>query len=74
MNTTHSPSDMPCASTDGEWFKSSYSNGSGGECVEAAFLAGGAGVRDSKRPHGPRLTFADPAWAEFVGALRAGRM
>ncbi|MGP9020626.1 DUF397 domain-containing protein [Streptomyces sp. BR1] len=62
-------------STDsGRWFKSSYSNGSGGECVEAVFLAGGAAVRDSKRPHGPRLTFADPSWADFVGALRAGRM
>ncbi|OAR25972.1 hypothetical protein A8W25_10770 [Streptomyces sp. ERV7] len=58
----------------GEWFKSSYSNGSGGECVEAAFLALGTAVRDSKHPRGPRLTFTGPAWDTFVTALRQDRM
>ncbi|MEU4348718.1 DUF397 domain-containing protein [Streptomyces sp. NPDC023838] len=58
----------------GGWFKSSYSNGSGGECVEAAVLGPGMAVRDSKRPQGPRLSFADPSWEAFVDAVRADRM
>ncbi|MEV6652347.1 DUF397 domain-containing protein [Streptomyces sp. NPDC051219] len=57
-----------------QWRKSSYSNGTGGECVEAAFLPGVAAVRDSKRPDGPRLSFGGVAWAGFVGALRDGRL
>ncbi|MFD9563636.1 DUF397 domain-containing protein [Streptomyces sp. NPDC059994] len=61
-------------SPNGEWFRSSYSNGSGGECVEAAFLAPGTAIRDSKRPTGPRLRFSDPTWAAFVTAVRADRM
>ncbi|MFD0627071.1 DUF397 domain-containing protein [Streptomyces sanglieri] len=34
------------------WFKSSYSGGSGTECVEVADLASVIGVRDSKQPRG----------------------
>ncbi|MFI1102478.1 DUF397 domain-containing protein [Streptomyces melanogenes] len=56
------------------WFKSSYSNGSGGECVEAAFLTPGTAIRDSKHPTGPRLRFSAPSWEAFVTALRADRM
>ena len=39
------------------WFKSSFSNGQGGACVEAAFNLPGSGmaVRDSKHPDGPVL-------------------
>lgn len=58
----------------GDWFKSSYSNGSGGECVEAAFLGADTAVRDSKRPHDPHLTFTAPTWNAFVSALREDRM
>ncbi|MEV6551545.1 DUF397 domain-containing protein [Streptomyces sp. NPDC051597] len=74
MTTTHSSSAMRCARTSGPWFKSSYSNGSGGECVEAAFLAPGAAIRDSKRPQGPRLAFSGPAWQTFTTALRQDRL
>lgn len=53
------------------WFKSSYSSGQT-ECVEVAFLADGCiGVRDSKAPQGPALTFAPAEWSTFTAALRA---
>ncbi|MCN0176980.1 DUF397 domain-containing protein [Salinispora arenicola] len=53
------------------WRKSTRSNGSG-NCVEvAADLGGKVGLRDSKDPSGPILTFAPAAWATFVRATRA---
>lgn len=54
-------------STDIAWRKSSYSNGSGGNCVEVA-ASGGAGllVRDSKRPSGPVLAVGAGAWGAFL--------
>ncbi|GIG89152.1 DUF397 domain-containing protein [Plantactinospora endophytica] len=52
------------------WRKSSRSNGHGGECVEVAGnLSGVVGVRDSKDPAGPVLTFAPAAWRSFVWTL-----
>ncbi|MGD3110589.1 DUF397 domain-containing protein [Streptomyces sp. YGL11-2] len=55
------------------WRKSSYSNGSGGDCVEVADgTPGVAPVRDSKDPQGPALTFSTAAWGAFVTALAAG--
>ncbi|MFI1889158.1 DUF397 domain-containing protein [Streptomyces jumonjinensis] len=55
------------------WIKSSYSGGSGTECVEAAGLTAGTGVRDSKHPLGPQLTFSTAAWSGFVSAVADGR-
>ncbi|GAB2774538.1 DUF397 domain-containing protein [Streptomyces chlorus] len=49
------------------WFKSSYSAGDGGECVEVAAGSGVLCVRDSKDKAGPMLGLAPEAWAEFVG-------
>jgi hypothetical protein len=50
-----------------QWFKSSYSGSSGGECVEVATRSGAAvHVRDSKDPYGPSLTFAPAEWSAFV--------
>ncbi|MFC9604084.1 DUF397 domain-containing protein [Streptomyces niveus] len=57
-----------------QWRKSSYSNGTGGECVEVAELAGIAAVRDSKMPAGPRIAIRHAAWVDFVGALRTSRL
>lgn len=55
-----------------EWFKSSHSSG-GGECVEVAFLAGGTvGVRDSKDPTGPALTFTPGEWDAFTAGIHDG--
>lgn len=55
------------------WRRSSYSNGTGGECVEVADGAAGAvPVRDSKSPDGPVLVLAPSGWATFVSAVKAG--
>ena len=55
------------------WRKSSYSNGSGGACVEVADLHGGVcAVRDSKEPAGHVLRFTRTEWVAFVGGVRDG--
>ncbi|MCG5472820.1 DUF397 domain-containing protein [Micromonospora sp. LAH09] len=52
------------------WRKSSRSSGNGGACVEVADnLPGVVGVRDSKDPTGPALTFAPATWRAFVTRL-----
>ncbi|MGC4747877.1 DUF397 domain-containing protein [Micromonospora sp. DT201] len=52
------------------WRKSSRSSGNGGACVEVADnLPGVIGVRDSKDPAGPTLTFAPRSWQAFVTQL-----
>ncbi|MGZ9931668.1 DUF397 domain-containing protein [Streptomyces sp. NC-S4] len=52
------------------WHKSSYSDGTGGDCLE---VADGhpdlVPVRDSKQPEGPHVVFHAQAWARFVGSL-----
>lgn len=54
------------------WRKSTRSNGSG-NCVEVADnLAGKVGLRDSKDPTGPLLTFEPKAWSLFVGSAKCG--
>jgi hypothetical protein len=58
------------------WRKSSYSNSSGGSCVEIALLTDAAGehdvaVRDSKDPHGPALSFSAGQWRDFTAAIKA---
>ena len=55
------------------WFKSTYSGGDGGECVEVAADATAIRVRDSKERNGPQLTFARSAWAGFVVDLGRDR-
>ncbi|WP_112467831.1 DUF397 domain-containing protein [Streptomyces triticisoli] len=54
------------------WHKSSYSNGTGGECVEVASgLPGVIPVRDSKSAAcGPVLLFRTPAWDSFLTSLK----
>nr|WP_209441045.1 DUF397 domain-containing protein [Streptomyces violaceorubidus] len=51
------------------WFKSSYSGGSGTECVECAHVTHGVLIRDSKRPVGPVLSVGTDAWRHFIGAM-----
>ena len=58
----------------GAWLKSSYSGGSGSECLEAALGADSTAVRDSKDPTRATLAFPHGAWADFVGAIRMGRL
>ncbi|MBT2449364.1 DUF397 domain-containing protein [Streptomyces sp. ISL-43] len=59
-------------STHARWRKSSYSNGTGGECVEVADGDGCIGVRDSKQHQGPFLSFESHAWSIFVEQVRRG--
>ncbi|MGO4647591.1 DUF397 domain-containing protein [Nocardia sp. 2YAB30] len=54
------------------WFKSSHSS-SDQDCVEVAFLdAGIVGIRDSKNPSGPALTFTPSEWDAFTAGLVDG--
>ena len=53
--------------TGARWRTSSRSSTNGGVCVEVADnLAGVVGVRDSKDPTGPALTFTPTAWRAFL--------
>ncbi|MFE9929515.1 DUF397 domain-containing protein [Streptomyces sp. NPDC005533] len=68
-----------------QWRKSSYSGGTGGDCVECAPLGGAAwrgvscsgttggdglvAVRDSKNPDGPVFTVTATAFVTFVRSL-----
>jgi len=52
------------------WRKSSYSNTTGGDCVEGSDdLPAVVPVRDSKAPERGAVLFGADAWASFVGAL-----
>ncbi|WP_240965139.1 DUF397 domain-containing protein [Streptomyces zingiberis] len=55
-----------------KWFKSSYSNTEGGDCVEVARAPRGVRVRDSKDLARPALALEPAAWSAFV-AFAAGR-
>ncbi|GAB4102754.1 hypothetical protein GCM10028790_17730 [Micromonospora taraxaci] len=56
--------------SNARWRKSTRSGASGGNCVEVASnLPGVIGVRDSKDPVGPALTFGPAAWRAFVAQL-----
>jgi hypothetical protein len=55
--------------TELAWFKSSYSDSSGGECVEVA-TASVVHVRDSKTPETPYLTVSPTTWSAFLGGLQ----
>jgi hypothetical protein len=56
-----------------QWFKSTYSSGEGGECVEIAADLAAIHVRDSKEHDGPQLAFARATWTGFVADLGQGR-
>ncbi|MET7904821.1 DUF397 domain-containing protein [Streptomyces sp. NPDC005355] len=58
-----------------KWRKSSYSNSTGGDCIEVSDdFAAVVPVRDSKNPHGPVITFAADAWTSFVTAVKHGEL
>ncbi|MEU6403478.1 DUF397 domain-containing protein [Streptomyces sp. NPDC046985] len=53
------------------WHKSSYSNATGGDCVEVARdFHSVVPVRDSKSPRGPVLLFPARAWAPFLAGVK----
>ena len=56
---------------DGKFRKSTGSEDTG--CVEVAAMAqGGIRIRDSKNRDGTVLTCSDPAWRQFVQAIKNG--
>ncbi|MGW4086945.1 DUF397 domain-containing protein [Streptomyces sp. NPDC004822] len=71
MNRTRKSTDL---APEEAWFKSSYSSGSEGNCVEAADLKPEVGVRDSKDKQGPALVFPKSTWAAFVTSIRTGEV
>ncbi|MFI6467264.1 DUF397 domain-containing protein [Streptomyces sp. NPDC050528] len=59
------------------WFKSSYSDQTGGNCVEVANLIAAhalVAVRDSKLPSGPALALPPEAFASFVAHVKPARL
>ncbi|KUN05158.1 toxin [Streptomyces yokosukanensis] len=48
------------------WFKSSYSSGGDGDCVEVATCPATIHIRDSKDRQGPSLALSPAAWSAFV--------
>jgi hypothetical protein len=60
---------------DAAWRKSSYSDGQA-NCVEVAVIGhrdGLVGVRDSKSPSRPGLTFTPGTWRRFTQRATAGQ-
>lgn len=56
------------------WRKSSRSSGGGHEnCVELAYVGSVTGVRDSKNPGGPALTFPQEGWSSFLNTAGSTR-
>ncbi|MEV0391768.1 DUF397 domain-containing protein [Polymorphospora rubra] len=53
-----------------DWRKSTRSGG-GDNCVEVATENGTIGIRDSKDPTGPILTFTRTEWAAFLAGVRS---
>ncbi|XRQ04248.1 DUF397 domain-containing protein [Actinomadura welshii] len=60
-----------CVEVASLWRKSSYSDHQGGECVEVADLSPMVGIRDSKDPDGPKLTFSASAWSAFTRSVKS---
>lgn len=55
------------------WRKSSYSGGTGGDCVELARDEQGLLARDSKAPLGDMISVADAGASAFLAAVKGGR-
>ena len=55
-----------------QWFKSTRSDGNGGQCVEVAKIDTGMAVRHSKNPTGSVLFFTPAEWDAFVGGVKDG--
>jgi hypothetical protein len=53
----------------GEWRKSSYSDGNGGQCVEVA-SAEGVAVRDTTDRGGAVLSIPADAWRAFTATVK----
>jgi hypothetical protein len=52
-----------------DWRKSSYSNATGGDCVEVA-ASGAVLIRDTTDRAGAVLSVSGTAWTAFLGTLQ----
>jgi hypothetical protein len=53
-----------------DWRKSSYSDGSGGQCVETAGGDGAVMIRDTANREGDVLIVPADAWQAFTATLK----
>jgi hypothetical protein len=53
-----------------DWRKSSYSNATGGDCVECAASPSLVLVRDTTDRAGVTLSVSGPTWTAFLATLR----
>lgn len=58
---------------DLNWHKSSYSNQTGGHCVEVTETPGSVLVRDTRNRDLGHLDFTPAAWAAFLSSLKRDR-
>ncbi|MFD6170899.1 DUF397 domain-containing protein [Streptomyces coeruleorubidus] len=65
----------PLTASESRWFKSSYSGGNTTECLECAYVAHSALIRDSKHYHqrGPIVSVGREAWLRFISALSSAQ-
>ncbi|MEU3211150.1 DUF397 domain-containing protein [Nocardiopsis alba] len=52
------------------WKKSTYSNGQGGNCVEARAIDQGAAIRDTQNRGLAELSLPNTEWTALIHALR----
>ncbi|WP_405879878.1 DUF397 domain-containing protein [Streptomyces sp. NBC_01136] len=71
VSSEHTVSDSTSLSG---WYKSSYSGGDQGECLEVARGYANVPVRDSKAVTGPAVVFSAGGWSAFVNAVKEGRI
>ncbi|MGP3970805.1 DUF397 domain-containing protein [Streptomyces sp. 6N223] len=68
----HEKTDLYVAPLDGEWVKSSFSNGSGDDCVQLMKIDGGVALGDSKSPEREPLRYTPSELRAFIRAAKAG--
>jgi hypothetical protein len=56
-----------------QWSKSSYSS-SNANCVEVRGQGERVGIRDSKNPDGPVLSFGTEEWDAFIEGIKNGEL
>ncbi|CAL9527658.1 DUF397 domain-containing protein [Streptomyces sp. enrichment culture] len=61
------------SATEPAWFKSTYSGGGGGNCIEVAVRTEAVLVRDSKDITRPALAVSPGAWSAFAAAVGGAR-
>ncbi|GAA3761570.1 hypothetical protein HDA32_005725 [Spinactinospora alkalitolerans] len=54
--------------------KSSYSSGTGQNCVEVAETSAGTAVRDSQSQHLGHIEFGTVEWRAFIADVKADRL